>query len=172
MIFMNKKFEKVKVRTFLKKSRQDAMKDFGLSGNEYEQVLTFIKESNLVGEQMLHLYPSPAGALCISLSKTGVSAEGEGADLKTLAPTEKGMPKQAVKQTQGNYIVASWGPGSSPYVQSGTNNPALSATISVIWILGAVVGLTCQICSIVFGIQDRKAARANRDGNASSTLSN
>lgn len=169
---MTKKYEKVKVKTFLKKTRKDAMMHFGLSSEEYDQVLSFIKESNLAKDQMLHLYPSPTGALCISLSKKGVSVDGGDAGQVTPPAPKKDELKQAAKQAQGSYVVTTMQPGATPYIQSGTNNPRLADAMSIISVLCGVAYLTWQVCIIIFGIQDRKAGRANQGGNASNTLNN
>ena len=145
---------------------------FGLSSKEYEQVLSFIKESNLAEDQLLHLYPSQTGELCISLSKKGVSADGGDANQKLPSAPKGDEPSKAAKQTQGNYLVASMQPGNFPYIQCGTTDRRLVFVMSMISILCGATCLTWQICSIVFGIQDRKRGRADRDGNASNALSN
>lgn len=168
---MTKKYENVKVKTFLKKTRKDAMMHFGLSSKEYDQVLSFIKESNLAKDQMLHLYPSPTGELCIGLSNNGV-ADGGDAGQKTPQAPKKDEPKQAAKQAQGSYVFTTMQPGGTPYIQSGTYNPRLADAMSIVSVLCGVAYLTWQVCLIVFGIQDRKAGRTNQGDNASNTLNN
>lgn len=157
---------KIKVKNFLKLTPAHAIEHFGLSKDEYEQIISFINGNTLAGKQMIYVYPRSDGRLDVRLTaKDGERTSSPPNILAEPTTSDANKPKlsnkQEVNRGCGNYIVTSMQPGMAPYIQSGSTSTVLANVMAGLSILCGGAYLTWQICNIVFGIQDRRAAKAH-----------
>lgn len=142
-----------------------AVEHYGLSKDEYKQIISFINGNQLVGKQLLYICPGPDGHLDVR-----VAAKDDG-EVKSSSPDIHAHPKQSDasgpmlsnkqegNRRGGDYIITSMQPGLAPYIQSGSTSTVLANIMAGLSILCGGAYLTWQICNIIFGIQDRRRAK-------------
>ena len=166
-------YRSTKVKNFRRWSKAEAMVRLGITEDEYGTIAAFIAKNNLTNKRILHLYMKDDGGFCVSLTvpkwvhdktKPEPSTDSQTApkgseEKKVQQPTQQSS--KATHSVAGNYIVTSMQPGMAPYIQSGSTSTVLANIMAGLSILCGGAYLTWQICNIVFGIQDRRAAKAH-----------
>lgn len=170
---MSKNYCSTKVKNIRRWSKKEAMEHLGITEDEYGAIAAFIAKNNLSNKRVLHLYMNEEGMFCVSLTIPkwvhDRSMAAPSTDSQTIPKvSEEKMVQQptqlsskATHSGAGNYIVTSMQPGMAPYIQSGSTNKMLANFMAGLSILCGGAYLTWQICTIVFAIQDRRAAKAN-----------
>lgn len=151
----------IKKQKFLNKTKEKAMKNYGLDSADYNKILNFFSTDDKNNVQVIQVYEGSNGELVITeLDESDVSSTDSQSASRAVA--NEGTTKHIAKTTNaGNYVSTSIQPGSAPYVQGCATNPTLANILAVISIIGVAAGTASTICNIIFGIIDRRRVKPN-----------
>lgn len=132
-------------------TKGQAIEHFGLSKAEYEQIITFINVNNLVGKQMLFVYPCPDGRLDVRLSAIEEVLTSPSSNIPSTSKQSEDKTTQSNKQmNQGScFVDTTIQPGAAPRVQAHSTNSRVADATAIVSLIGLIAWAINQWCNLL-----------------------